>query len=132
MSILLPEDRLDALVTGYRRYILMGFVLAFIASKVEGFAVLSAFTAMWLGACGGSLQAWKTERGLWMLSSLFLVIALGVYCLLQYGIVIDLFQNRRAPAWVAADTSLGMAMLLIQTRLLLTISIRNWQAPAGA
>ena len=129
MSILLPDRRIDALVAGYQRYVLFGLALLFVAHRLNGFCAIPAFAAIWLGACGGSLQAWRTERGLWMLSGFFLAISLAVYSLLQYAAVVDMLHNRRPPAPIAIDASLGMALLFVQTRLLLTVTIRNRHVP---
>ena len=58
-------------------------LLAFIACGVCWFCdlVVSAWTLGGLGAMSGSFDNWRTERGLWMLAALFLLIFGGFFAL---------------------------------------------------
>lgn len=125
MRLLLTDREVDGLTRGYHRPLLAGLALAPLAWRLDGAGVLTAFMAIWLGACGGSLGAWRTERGLWMLAGLFLAIGATVYGLIQVGSVRDLLRGRRAPAWLTADMMVGTGLLGLQVRLLLTVASRN-------
>jgi len=51
----------------------------FIGFKTDSFGVVTGFMAIWMGACGGTFQAWRCDKGLWMLSALFLTMSLLCY-----------------------------------------------------
>src|SRR5437773_7140253 len=91
----------------------------------DGFGVVTGFMAIWFGACGGTFGAWRWDRGLWMLSALFLTIALLCHAGFTYGHISDIIHHRGGIAGMI-DLSFGISLLWMQSRFLLTVTASNW------
>ena len=84
--------------------------------------------AISLGASGAVFRDWRSERGLWMLACLFLLLFGFVYCLCVYGELRDLWQGRGFPGWgVWVDALIGMALLSSHVRILAQIVRLNFK-----
>lgn len=92
--------------------------------QVEGFGVITGFMALWLGACGGAFRAWNSDRGLWMLSALFLAVTAVFFAGFAYGRVLDTIHGRGEVVGVL-DLTIAGAVLWMQTRFLLTVTAVN-------
>lgn len=87
---------------------------------------LSPMMLIGLGAMTGSFDNWRTERGLWMLGALFLLIFGGFYLMLTYFQIADWWVGR-APlrGAMAFDWFLGTATLSYMVRFLRAVTYWN-------
>jgi hypothetical protein len=103
-----------------------GFVIGWLSN-----AVITAGMLIGLGAMGGSLDKWRTERGLWMLAGLFFSIFGLFYIAVLYHQVADIVVGRAPLAgWMAVDWAIGTAILGIMVRFLWSV-IRLNRETAG-
>jgi hypothetical protein len=105
---------------------LTGFLLAFVSARYHVGGVITGLFLISLGACGGTLTEWRTERGLWMLAGLFLVMNCTIYCLFAYGQMRD--WVRGAPAaglGTTIDFVLGTTLLTTNIRFLAKVTQQN-------
>ena len=109
-------------------------LLAFVACGVCWLCGLAVSTLMLggLGAMSGSFTEWRTERGLWMLGALFLLIFGGVSLLITYQIA-DWFAGR-APlqGLMAFDWFIGTTALTYMVRFLWAVTYWNGRASSDA
>jgi hypothetical protein len=107
--------------------IVLGFLVALTAARFDFPGVISGTFLIYLGACGGSLLHWRSERGLWMLAVLFLLISAVIYGLFAYGQLRDFFRGVRQPELgLAMDFSLGTLLLSATVRFLYKVARSNW------
>jgi hypothetical protein len=107
--------------------ILLGMLFGVAAARFQQPGVITAVFATCLGASGGALRDWRQERGLWMLASLFLVINVAVYGLLNFGQAHDLM---RGVPWgefgLTIDVAIGTMLLASNVRFLWRVAKGNW------
>ena len=125
MWIALPEPRAEQLILNYRRFLAFGFGVGLVAYGVSGVGLDSAIMAVWLGANAGALQGWRTQPGLWMLSTVLGAMTFGTYATLQYFALAEFLQQRNQPWPVALDMGLSTYLLWLHARLLITVSQLN-------
>ena len=126
MTFLMTPAKIDSIIRRYRWWMLGGASLMFLGFKTDDFGVVTGFMAIWFGACGGTFGAWRCDRGLWMLSALFLTIALFCYAGFTYGHISDIIHHRGGIAGMI-DLSFGISLLGMQSRFLLTVTASNWK-----
>jgi hypothetical protein len=126
MMFLMTPAKVDSIIRRYRWWILGGACLAFLGSRLDGFGVITGFMAIWLGACGGTFGAWRDDKGLWVLSALFLALALLCYGGFTYAHVSDIIHRRGKNSDIV-DLSFAASLLWMQSRFLLTVSTSNWK-----
>ena len=100
------------------RFISYG-LLAFLFSGVCWLFGLAVSAAMMcgLGAMSGSFSEWRTERGLWMLGALFLIIFGFFYAVITYNQAADWIAGRAALRGIMAiDWFIGTTALRLQNR----------------
>ena len=124
MTLVVSEERLDSLINRARWYFLLAVALILL-EFAYGIGSASAVMAIGLAATGGSLRSWRTERGLWMLSALFLVLNGVIYCVIEYGQLRDLFDGRHSPWPIAIDLCIATRLLWTQFRMHLTVTALN-------
>lgn len=127
--LLLHETDLGRLVERCRWFLWAGLLVLALAAFTTGLGVVTGFMAVWLGAVGCSLERWQTERGLWMLASLFYLICLPLYLLLTVFSTLDAIQNRRTPLPVAVDLMIAMRLMWLQSKLTYSIIRINRAIP---
>ena len=109
-------------------------LLAFLGGAIcwlVGFAV-STMMMFGLGAMTGSFGNWRTERGLWMLGALFLLIFGGFYVIFAYFQIAD-WWGGRAPLQgaMAIDWFVGTATLSYMVRFLWAVTYWNGRLSSG-
>ena len=103
-------------------------ILAFLAAGVCWLLglVVSSPMLIGLGAMSGSFDNWRTERGLWMLGLLFLLIFGGFYVIITYHQFADWIAGR-APLvgrmWI--DWIIATSALTFKIRFLLGVTYWN-------
>lgn len=70
--------------------------------------------------------AWRYDKGLWMLSALFLAVAFLCYGGFTYGHVSDIIHHRGKTSDMI-DLSFAASLLWMQSRFLLTVTTSNWK-----
>lgn len=103
-------------------------VLAFAACVICWLCGLPVSTVMLggLGAMSGSFGEWRSERGLWMLGALFLIIFGGLSFLITYHQIADWIAGRAAPRGaMAIDWIIGTSTLTYMVRLLWAVTYWN-------
>lgn len=123
---LMTPAKVDSIIRQYRWWILGGACLAFLGFRLDGFGVMTGFMAIWLGACGGTFGAWRDDKGLWMLSALFLALALLCYGGFTYGHVSAIIHHRGKTS-AMVDLSFAASLLWMQSRFLMTVTTSNWK-----
>ena len=107
--------------------LLVAMLLGFLCARLE---IAGIFTCAFLGALGaggGMLVQYRTDRGLWMLAALFLVIYCGLYVLFFVGQLGDVLRNAgQAPVGVVVDFSVATLLLSANIRFLFRIARFNW------
>ncbi len=107
------------------RWLMLGGLALFLASRhLGGVGLVTGWTAMWLGTCGGSFRQWRLEPGLWMLSGLFLTISLVSFVVLAYGSVSDIVQAH-APSLSDCDLWVAEFFLSLQVLFLASVTRKN-------
>ncbi len=87
---------------------------------------VSAAMMCGLGAMSGSFREWRTERGLWMLGALFLIIFGVFYAVITYNQVTDWVAGRTAlPGIMAIDWFIGTSALGFMVRFLWAVTCWN-------
>lgn len=91
------------------------------------FAGLAISTTMLvsLGAMGRSFSTWRTERGLWMLSALFLTMFGPIHVLLIYHSVLDAVAGGAIKSILAVDVFIGTSALGFMVRFLWAVTYWN-------
>lgn len=109
-------------------------LLAFLAAGACWLCGLVVSTGMLVGvgAMSGSFNDWRKERGLWMLSALFLIIFGGFYAVVSYHQISDWLAGR-APlrGLMAVDWILATSLLTYKIRFLSAITFFNRQLTAN-
>ena len=123
--LMLPQHKLDALIAHHRLYMLLSFGLLLLGRFTNAVGVISGVMLIFLGACCGFLQPWRTVRGLWMLSGLFALFSFIFYVFFEYGEMMDLIQGRGAGIGIVGDMAVGTAVLWMQVRLLYSVTFLN-------
>jgi len=80
------------------------------------------------GALYGSLDSYRTQRGIWMLALFYAVLALVLYSTFLYFSVVDAMAGRQAVQWwLAIDASLATGALGATVRMAGSIAWHNWR-----
>jgi hypothetical protein len=109
--------------------ILSGMLLAFASVQCDTAGAITGTFAIALGAAGGSLARWRTERGLWMLAVLFLTIYCAIYVLVSLGQILDWIRGVRNPEpSLIIDFSFGTILLSAIIRFLAKVARQNWNS----
>lgn len=117
----------EAIIPHSLEFMITGVLGCCIASQFGGFGVLTFVQVATLGFSAASLEEYQTDRGLWMLAILMLVIWGGLYAL---GLVMQIFDMHRgvqSPISVLIDTSLATFCTTIHLRFLWRIAHYNFQ-----
>jgi len=126
MKIWFTPQQIDRVIRSAPGYLFGGIALVLLHKPLDSFLFLTGLFALWLGACGGTFRSWRTERGLWMLSALFLLISAGLYGIFAYHHVADFLRDRHDRLLLALDATFATSLLWVQTRFLLSITRANW------
>ena len=112
--------------------ILAGMILGVASARLEIPGIISAGFCVGLGAAGGSLVAWRTDRGLWMLAGLFLLVYCAIYGLMMYGKVTDLMRGPPGGGiGLIVDLAVATSLLSGTIRLLWRVTRYNWALSVG-
>ncbi|HEV8004207.1 MAG TPA: hypothetical protein VGP63_30360 [Planctomycetaceae bacterium] len=107
--------------------ILCGMTVAFLSARLRTPGLLSAFQVIALGAMGGSLVQWRTERGLWMLAGLFFVVWSAIYGLCLYGEIHDIVAGAQVSIGLTIDAGIAMSFYSTMLRFLWRVTRENWR-----
>jgi hypothetical protein len=117
----------DAVVRWAGPLILFGMLLGFTSARLEIPGVISAVYAVFLGASGGALAQWRTDRDLWMLAGLFLLFCGAFYGVIIYSEIDDIVCGALGPEiGLLIDFSIGTTLLSISLRFLWRVARYNW------
>ena len=96
-------------VVRWAAVLLLGaMLLGFLCAKLEIPGIVTCMFLAALGAGGGMLMQYRTDRGLWMLAALFLVIYCGIYVLFFVGQLGDVLRNAaQPPVGIVVDCSVS-------------------------
>lgn len=99
-------------------------MLAGIACWFAGFA-LSGMMLFGVGAMGGSMGEYRTEKGIWMLAALFLAIFGALYATFLFYGVVDQLAGRAPAGLLAIDAIFSTSILGFMVRFLWTVALLN-------
>ncbi len=91
---------------------------------LNGAGFMTAFFLVFLGACCGSLDKYRTEPGLWMLAALCLCFTGPVWVLSSWS---ALQQPPSSNVLSIIDVSLATLVMGITTRILVSVCVHNRQ-----
>jgi hypothetical protein len=86
------------------------------------------YALMFLGACGGVFQKFRSERGLWMLSALFAAMTGVILACFVLGTCGDIARHHIFDDGLSLQIEVALAMLVFfyQFLFLLKITRQNW------
>jgi hypothetical protein len=116
----------DAIIRWAPTLILVGMALAFVSAQFEIPGLISSFYAIGLGASGGAMAKWRTERGLWMLAGLCLVLWGAIYGMNLYGEFHDALIGAKTDFGLVIDFCIATAILSTNLRFLWRVAQCNW------
>lgn len=90
---------------------------------------ISAMMLGGVGAMAASLSNWRTERGLWMLAGLFLVMYGGIYLSLLILSVQQWMAGRGGRGLMAFDIALGTGCLGVALPFIWAMTCWNFRLP---
>lgn len=82
-----------------------------------------------IGAMAACLSNWRTERGLWMLAGLFLVMYGGIYLSLLILSIQQVIAGRAGQGVLAVDVVIGTCSLGVAVRIFWAITCWNFRLP---
>jgi hypothetical protein len=125
LSILRGEP--DAVVRHGRPIFLLAWALV-ATVWLFGVGAITAVFTMGLGASAGSLQKWKSERGLWMLACVFLVPLVVFYvCWMTNNVLDQLRGAQPAGLAIVLDAAAATLVMQAQIRFLINVGRQNYQ-----
>lgn len=104
-----------------------GFGIAGLSIAFDDHGIITGFFLAALGVSAAGLSEWRSERGLWMLATVYLPIYGCVYSLIILSNIIDALRGVPAngPALVV-DSSLGTLLLVALLRFVLKVARENY------
>ena len=117
----------DTVIRCYRPLLLASMLLGYLCATLSLPGIITCMFAGALGASGGSLAQYRTERGLWMLAVLFFALYGGIYALLIFGQIGDVLHNAAPmPIALLVDATIGTFFLTTNIRFLYQVGQFNW------
>jgi len=117
----------DVVIRWAGLFLIVGMLTWYVSSRFHSPGAISAVFAIGLGAIGGSLMKWQTERGLWMLAGFFLLIDCGLYGVMTFCNVRDMLRGvARGGVGLVLDFSVGTSLLSTTVRFLWRVARYNW------
>jgi hypothetical protein len=111
--------------TGYLQFAGMALIIAFFALKVP--LIFSGLACYWLGLLGAGFASWRTERGLWMLSVVFLIPTVFAYSWLLGENLLPIIGLRQWLNWFLLDFTLTSLLFIYSLRFVFTSLIHNYR-----
>jgi hypothetical protein len=123
----LTQHQMDWIVaqTGYIQIAGIVLVASFFVLKIP--LVFTGLACYWLGLLGSGFASWKTERGLWMLSAIFLIPTMFAYAWFLGKNVLPLVGLRQWMNWLSFDITLTSILFAYSLRFVLTSLIYNYR-----
>jgi len=113
-------------IVNHHRYLLLTALVFFVSHWFLGYpGIISVFAVLSLGASGGSFGSYLTERGLWMASALFLLIACVIFFPLLISYFVNLKKNFNAGTPLMFDLGIGSAIFVVQIVFLSIATYKN-------
>ncbi len=139
--LLLADEQIDRIIGNRRRMFFGGlawFALMLTPPIPEQLRIgfVTSFAILGFGEFAFMLKKWRTDRGLWMLATLFVVIyGLILACvefsefaqLLKPGPGAAVVQKGWAEVRLACDCALALLVLSKFVRFAFSVAVRNWQ-----
>jgi hypothetical protein len=125
---LLTEHQIDRALLSAGVLGLLGLVWIGVAVHFNLGGILTAVTAVFFMATRGSLDDYRTERGLWMLAALIALFGTAMWVMFTLGGLLPSWRGTRpTPWWLALDAA-GSTILYAQTtRLAVSMGLHNWR-----
>jgi hypothetical protein len=118
----------EAIVAYGPHIFLAAFLIIALSLLVDGTGILAGFFAAGLGGAGILLANWRTERGLWMLAGVYLVVNLFVYGCFSVGQIRDALQGVQVESVaLLVDFTIGTLLLVTTIRFLVNVARENYQ-----
>ncbi len=120
------NNRFCDFIVSYYKYFLLTALLFFLAQRFLDIpATISAFAAASLGAAGGMFGRYAMERGLWMASTLFLLIICFTFFPLLISVLLGFRKNLDAGILMLIDEGIGFGFFAIQIIFLSIVTYKN-------
>ena len=112
--------------------LLAGMALTAVSSLCDTPGLITAVFAVGLGATAGALRNWRSERGLWMLAFLLLVLNCVIYGLMLIGQFGDLIRGVAQPELgVSIDVAFATLLLSASIRFVVRVGRSNFELSRG-
>lgn len=92
---------------------------------------VTAYHLVWLGARATCFEKWRTERGLWMLALLFLVVTVAVWAVFTVPDFVALFQGYSVGLAIRLDLAGATLLVPLMARVDISIIHYNRRVSAG-
>ena len=117
----------EYVIRWYRLILAAALVVGLIVVQLDWPGVITCVFTAALGAAGGSFGAYRSERGLWMLAALYLLIYGGIYGIIAFAHVHDVLRNALpTPLPIIIDATVGTLILTINLQFLFAAGRINW------
>lgn len=134
--LLLPETKIDLIVSNRRVIMLVGLVMMVVPLMLGfGFGVLSGFTLFSLGANCNFFRTWRSEPGVWMIAILLAVTLGPCWAYFEFLHLLAVFApaaNRAVGlvGWnqirLSVDAAVALLIFAENMKLVVTVAIENW------
>ena len=122
----------DAIVACCGFLLAGGIALMALSSFTNVPGILVGFFAATLGAAGGALEKWRSERGLWMLAMLFFLIYAFLYVCFCIGQVADALRGGPNDIYLMLEWSISIFFLVSTLRFLVMVAKENYVFSASS
>jgi hypothetical protein len=121
-------------ITTYANHLFVGgFVLTGLSLLMGGNGILTGFFLAGIGGAGLFLAEWRSDRGLWMLAGLFLIINLFVYGCFCVGQIRDAIHGVQIEGLaLLIDVTLATGLLIATIRFLTRVAVENFASSRRA
>jgi len=120
-------EKAEKLIRDSRWYMLAGGVLLVVGILSHGTGITAGVMALTLGASGGAFERWREERGLWMLSALFLLMFGSLGIVMEYELFMDGWRGKSNGILVTIEFSIAMWLLQRLVRFLAAVTGANYR-----
>jgi hypothetical protein len=137
--LLLTETQVDRIVRQKGYYFCAGLALMIVPLYLPrgwGIGFFTGFMLVSLSIYGYSFRNWRTERGIWMLAALLIVVWTPCWLCFEYEHWRGVFplparnQNGQAFTWdkgrLVIDGTVALLLMAIELRLAVTVAKENW------
>jgi hypothetical protein len=126
-SLLIHPDRLDRHFRWSAPLLFIGIAGAILCRFApQPYGLMTSWFLMMMGALGGAFRAWRSERGLWMLAILFMLIVVPTWLMFMASHFVPSMRGTVPNPWPLDLDAAGVTLLAGQmSRILVSVAVHN-------